>query len=63
MFLLQRLLWCIHGKDAHEYAGYIRELQQQTILLNDLEFFDLEELQGINGLKALLVSVNSSGQP
>ncbi len=44
-------------KEADEYIGYIRYLQEQNILTNDLEELDLEELQGVSGLKALRVGV------
>jgi hypothetical protein len=45
-------------KEADEYIGYIRYLQGEGMLLNDLEFLELEELQGVSGLKALRVGVN-----
>lgn len=45
-------------KEADEYIGYIRYLQEQKILNNDLEELELEELQGISGLKALRVGVS-----
>ncbi|PWJ58172.1 hypothetical protein CLV98_10429 [Dyadobacter jejuensis] len=41
-----------------EYLAYISTLQNQNILLNDLELLELEELQGVNGLKALRVGIN-----
>jgi hypothetical protein len=44
-------------KEADEYIDYIRYLQEQNILNNDLEELDLEELQGVSGLKALRVGV------
>lgn len=44
-------------KEADEYIGYIRYLQEQNILSNDLEELELEELQGVSGLKALRVGV------
>ncbi|MEO8772164.1 MAG: GAF domain-containing protein [Ferruginibacter sp.] len=44
-------------QDANDYIGYINFLQGQNILLNDLEELELEELQGVNGLKALRVGV------
>ena len=44
-------------QDANEYMGYIHYLQGQNILSNDLEELELEELQGVNGLKALRVGV------
>jgi hypothetical protein len=47
-----------NSKSAEEYIGYVRYLQEKNTLLDDLEFFDLEDLQGVTGLKALRVSVN-----
>jgi hypothetical protein len=47
-----------NNKSAEEYVDYIRYLQEKNTLLDDLEFLDLEELQGVNGLKALRVGVN-----
>lgn len=45
-------------RDADEYVSHIQYLQEQGILLNDLEYLDLEELQGVAGLKALRVGIN-----
>jgi hypothetical protein len=45
-------------KEADEYISYIHHLQEKNVLNNDLEYLELEELQGINGLKALRVGVN-----
>ncbi len=44
-------------KEADEYIGYIRYLQDQHILNDDMEELDLEELQGVSGLKALRVGI------
>lgn len=44
-------------KEAEEYVQYISYLQGQKMLLDDLEYLDLEELQGVTGLKALRVGV------
>ena len=44
--------------DAEEYKKYINFLQSKSFLNNDLEFLELENLQGITGLKALRVGVN-----
>jgi hypothetical protein len=44
-------------KEADEYISYIRYLQGENILENDLERLELEELQGVSGLKALRVGV------
>lgn len=45
-------------RDIEEYLGYIRYLQQQNVLKGDLEYLELEELQGVAGLKALRIGVN-----
>lgn len=45
-------------KEAEEYKSYIEFLQNQQLLLPGIEEYDLEELQGILGLKALRVTVN-----
>jgi len=44
-------------REAEEYTEYISYLQEQGILNNDLEHLELEELQGVSGLKALRVGV------
>ena len=44
-------------KEADEYIGYIQYLQEQNILDNDLEELEIEEVQGVSGLKALRVGV------
>ena len=43
--------------EATEYKGYITELRKQNVLKDDLEYLEVEELQGVQGLKALRVSV------
>jgi hypothetical protein len=43
--------------EAEEYMGYIKTLQEQHLLDSEVEFVELEELQGVDGLKALRVSV------
>ncbi|HEX5151047.1 MAG TPA: GAF domain-containing protein [Parafilimonas sp.] len=45
-------------EDAEDYISYINFLQEQDVLENDLEYLDLEELQGVSGLKALRVGIN-----
>jgi len=47
-----------NANEAVEYQQYIKFLQDSHILNNDLEYLDLEELQGVTGLKALRVGVN-----
>jgi hypothetical protein len=44
-------------KDAEEYAGYIRYLQETGSLQEPIEYLDLEELQGVSGLRAIRVKV------
>jgi hypothetical protein len=46
------------AKDATEYMEYIEFLQNQKLLKPGVERFDLEELQGVIGLKALRVDIN-----
>lgn len=45
-------------RDAQEFKGFIRELQDENLLLNDLEELDLEALQGVDGLKAIRIGVH-----
>jgi hypothetical protein len=46
------------AKDATEYLEYIEFLQNQKLIKPGVEQLDLEELQGVVGLKALRVDVN-----
>ena len=46
------------NKEGLEYKKYIRFLQSQKYLKDDLERFDVENLQGVAGLKGFRVSVN-----
>lgn len=46
-----------NSKEAQEYLVYIKKLQAQRLLNYDVEYLDLEELQGVEGLKALRVGV------
>ncbi len=50
-----------NSKEADEYVEYIRYLQEQGMLTDDLEHLELEELQGVTGLKALRVGINLDG--
>ena len=45
-------------KEAEEYMRYIEYLKSIDYVLGDVEFLELEELQGANGLKALRIQVN-----
>ncbi|MCW3461819.1 hypothetical protein [Chitinophaga nivalis] len=47
-----------HVKEMEELKKYISFLQSKKLLLPDIEMLDLEELQGVSGLKALRVKVN-----
>lgn len=44
-------------KEAIEYIGYINILQQEGLLKNEVEHLEVEELQGVEGLNALRVTV------
>ena len=46
------------AKDATEYMEYIEFLQNQHLLKPGIEKHDLEELQGVVGLKALRADIN-----
>ncbi len=46
------------GKDAAEYTEYIEFLQNKKLLKPGIEQLDLEELQGVSGMRALRVDVN-----
>lgn len=45
-------------KEAIEYKDYIKYLQNKKILLPKIEELDLEDIQDVQGLKALRVGVN-----
>ncbi|MES2829326.1 MAG: GAF domain-containing protein [Bacteroidota bacterium] len=47
-----------NSAEAKEYVSYIKKLQKQGLLNDDLEYLDLEELQGVEGLKALRIGVS-----
>jgi hypothetical protein len=44
-------------KDAEEYTEYIEFLQSQNLLKPGIDHYDLEELQGVVGLKGMRVDV------
>ncbi|MCZ4245723.1 GAF domain-containing protein [Pedobacter punctiformis] len=46
-----------NADEAKEYSEYIKYMQDQGFLNDDLEQLDLDELQGVSGLKALRVGV------
>ena len=45
-------------KEADEYLKYIDYLKGKEIIKKEIERLDLEEMQGVQGLKALRVTVN-----
>jgi hypothetical protein len=51
------------ARDAAEYSEYIEFLQSKNLLRGEIEKYDLEELQGVSGLKALRVEINFDDTP
>ncbi|HVI47029.1 MAG TPA: hypothetical protein VM802_19285 [Chitinophaga sp.] len=47
-----------YAREMEEFRKYISFLQSKNVLLPEVEMLDLEELQGVSGLKALRVKVN-----
>lgn len=45
-------------KELQEYLEYIEFLQAEKLLGSNLEYFDLEDTQGISGLKAIRIDIN-----
>jgi hypothetical protein len=45
-------------QEQQEYEGYIRFLQSKHILTEEIEILDIEDLQGIAGLKAIRVKIS-----
>lgn len=52
----------LHENSVRNYYTYIKRLQAEGLLLDDLEVLELNELQGVHGLKALRVSVNPGSE-
>lgn len=48
-------------KEVQEYQQYIEFLQNKNILKPGIEFLELEELQGVKGLKAMRININLEG--
>ncbi len=46
-----------HSEDENEYLKYISFLQSKSKLEDDVEILEVEDLQGVTGLKAIRVSV------
>ncbi|MCC8426860.1 hypothetical protein [Mucilaginibacter sp. UR6-11] len=44
--------------EAEEYITLIKQFQKDKVLKKDMQFIELENLQGVTGLKALRVSIN-----
>lgn len=44
-------------KDLEEYLGYIEYLHSKQLISNQIEYLELEEMQGVYGLKAIRVTV------
>lgn len=44
-------------RDADEYLPYIHYLREEKILQDDVEYLELEDLQGVSGLRAIRVGV------
>lgn len=49
-----------HDKEAREYQEYIDYMIHKNYLTKDIEYFELEEMQGVGGLKAMRVTVNQN---
>ena len=47
----------LNEREGEEYEGFIRYLQEKGVLCPEVEHLDLEELQGVSGLRALRVTV------
>jgi hypothetical protein len=50
------------AEEETEYLGYISILQKAGVLADDVEHFEVEELQGVAGLKALRVGLIHSSE-
>lgn len=53
----------LNDREADEYLGYIRYLQEKGVLHDEVENLELEELQGVSGLRALRVRVRLEDAP
>lgn len=45
-------------KEVPEYLEYVEFLKNKNVLKSNVEFLELEELQGVTGMKALRVDIN-----
>jgi hypothetical protein len=46
------------SKEEKDFLSYIQILQNEGQLLQEIEMLEVENLPGVNGLKAIRVSVN-----
>ncbi|ULC60115.1 GAF domain-containing protein [Flaviramulus sp. BrNp1-15] len=46
-----------HKEDEIEYLKYVRFMQSKNMFDNDVEILELQDLQGVTGLKAIRVSI------
>ncbi|MGZ5286098.1 MAG: hypothetical protein ACXWB9_02890 [Flavisolibacter sp.] len=46
------------NRELEEYLGYVEFLQNEKMLGDQVEFLELEDTQGISGLKAIRVNIN-----
>ena len=51
-----------HANEETEYLKYINFLQYKNILEPTIEQFEVEELQGVSGLKAIRVKINNENK-
>ncbi|HXL58898.1 MAG TPA: hypothetical protein VN958_21695 [Chitinophagaceae bacterium] len=51
-----------HPDEVDEYLLFIEYLKKRNLIAGDAEKFDLEELQGVSGLKALRIKVMMEDQ-
>jgi hypothetical protein len=49
-----------HEKEANEYDEYLHFLKQKDLITGEKEMLDLEDVQGISGLRAIRIKVNVS---
>ncbi len=47
-----------NAKDAAEYDEYLHFMQQKNLMVGEKEMLDLEDVQGISGLKAIRIRIN-----
>jgi hypothetical protein len=50
-------------EEIADYLVYIRQFQDEKLLNKEIEFLELEELQGVSGLKAVRVGIKITKKP